>query len=223
MRAGRTSIWLARHGQTLANRERRYLGRGDSPLTPWGTAQTARLARRLRPHPFDVVVSSPSLRALTLAQQVVQARTAMLQHDPAWAEVAHGTWEGLTWRDVLARHGAAAHARFAEPWHGRATGGESLAEVHRRVFDAWHALLTTWAGGKVLVTSHATPIQLVLCIVSGMPPHEPWRWRIDLGSLTIIDVYPAGPIVRQVNEVARGSMGVTPADERDSAERYHDG
>ena len=204
MNARRTSIWLARHGQTLANRERRYLGRGESPLTPWGAVQTARLAQRLQPQPFDAVVSSPRLRTLALAQQVVQARTAALHQDAGWAEADHGCWEGLTWREVLAQHGDAAQRRFADPWRGRAAGGESLAEVHQRVLDAWRTVTATWAGGRVLVTSHATPIQLVLCIVSGMPPHEPWRWRIDLGSLTIIDLYPAGPSVRQVNEVPRG-------------------
>ncbi len=30
-----------------------------------------------------------------------------------------------------------------------------------------------------------------------------WRWRVDLGSVTALDVYGGGPIVRMVNEVPR--------------------
>jgi 2,3-bisphosphoglycerate-dependent phosphoglycerate mutase/probable phosphoglycerate mutase len=41
----------------------------------------------------------------------------------------------------------------------------------------------------------------VLCLLSGMAPAQHWRWRIDLGSLTAIDVYGGGAIVRMVNEV----------------------
>jgi 2,3-bisphosphoglycerate-dependent phosphoglycerate mutase/probable phosphoglycerate mutase len=55
----------------------------------------------------------------------------------------------------------------------------------------------------VLVVTHATPIQLVLCMLSGMAPAQHWRWRIDLGGLTAIDVYGGGAIVRMVNEVPR--------------------
>jgi alpha-ribazole phosphatase len=34
-----------------------------------------------------------------------------------------------------------------------------------------------------------------------MSPALHWRWRIDLGSVTAIDIYGGGPIVRMVNEV----------------------
>jgi 2,3-bisphosphoglycerate-dependent phosphoglycerate mutase/probable phosphoglycerate mutase len=69
------------------------------------------------------------------------------------------------------------------------------------VAEAWNALLQQYPGGRILVATHATPIQLVLCSLSGMSPALHWRWRIDLGSVTAIDVYGGGPIVRMVNEV----------------------
>jgi alpha-ribazole phosphatase len=68
------------------------------------------------------------------------------------------------------------------------------------VAEGWRALLGQHPGGRVLVVTHATPIQLVLCLLSGMETAQHWRWRIDLGSLTAIDVYGGGTIVRMVNE-----------------------
>jgi 2,3-bisphosphoglycerate-dependent phosphoglycerate mutase/probable phosphoglycerate mutase len=38
-----------------------------------------------------------------------------------------------------------------------------------------------------------------------MPATAHWHWRIDLGSVTCLDVYPAGAIVRMVNDVPRGA------------------
>lgn len=199
----RTSIWLVRHGQTQHNRDRRYQGSGDSPLTLYGRLQTEALGLRLRRVPFTVAIVSPSERARLTAEAILAGRSVPVVEDARWAEASHGRWEGLTYAEVVERFRDEAAARFGDPLNGRALGGESLAEVHERVSAAWAALLRERPGGRILVVTHATPIQLVLCGVGALPPAEHWRWRADLGSVTGLDVYAAGPIVRMVNEVPR--------------------
>jgi 2,3-bisphosphoglycerate-dependent phosphoglycerate mutase/probable phosphoglycerate mutase len=197
----RTSIWLVRHGQTELNKARRYQGTTDSPLTAFGLQQAEALAFRLRRIPFKVALVSPSTRAQLTAEAIMADREAPILEDARWAETNHGRWEGLTYREVRARFPREAVDRFADALNGRPTGGESLAEVAQRVADGWGALLQQHPGGRVLVATHATPIQLVLCAISGMSPALHWRWRVDLGSVTAIDVYGGGAIVRMVNEV----------------------
>ncbi len=197
----RTSIWLVRHGQTELNKARRYQGTTDSPLTPFGQRQAEALARRLRRIPFKVAVVSPSMRANATAETILADRDAPVLADPRWAETSHGRWEGLTYDEVRARFPREAAERFADTLHGKPAGGESLAEVAQRVAEGWRALLQQNPGGRVLVVTHATPVQLVLCQIAGMSPELHWRWRGDLGSVTAIDVYGAGGIVRVVNEV----------------------
>ena len=199
----RTSIWLVRHGQTELNKARRYQGSSNSPLTPFGARQAQALALRLRRVPFRVAVVSPCLRAQATAEAIAGDRELQFVEDARWAETDHGRWEGLTYAEVRARFPREAVERFADPLAGRASGGESLAEVAQRVAEGWLALLRQHPGGRVLVVTHATPIQLVLCMLAGMPPALHWRWRVDLGSLTALDVYSGGPIVRMVNEVPR--------------------
>ncbi|MEN9938012.1 MAG: hypothetical protein RLZZ387_4591 [Chloroflexota bacterium] len=211
----RTSIWLVRHGQTQLNKERRYQGDIDSPLTLYGRLQTEAMARRLARTPFTVAVVSPSERARLMAEAVLAGRSVPVVVDPRWAEVRHGRWEGLTYAEVVARYRDEAAQRFADPMTGRAQGGESLAEVRERVSKGWEALLRERPGGRILVVTHATPIQLVLCGASGLSPSEHWRWRVDLGSVTVLDVYGAGPIFRMVNEVPRPLLGQPEHDETD--------
>lgn len=200
----RTSVWLVRHGQTRANLERRYQGLGDSPLTNYGRLQIEALAARLRPVPFRVALVSPTERTRLTAEAILAGRAGVeARLEAQWAEAHQGRWEGLTYREVLARYPDEVRARWADGLDGRPRGGESLAEVHARVSDAWGRLLQEHAGGRVLVATHATPIQLALCICFGLSPAAQWHWRIDLGSITAIDVYPSGPIVRMVNEVPR--------------------
>jgi alpha-ribazole phosphatase len=199
----RTSIWLIRHGQTELNKARRYQGATDSPLTPFGIRQAEALAKRLRRTPFKLAITSPTTRARLTAKAILGDREAPIRDDPRWSETHHGRWEGLTYREVRARFPQEAVTRFADTLNGRPSGGESLAEVATRVAAGWAALLQQNPGGRVLVATHATPIQLVLCALSGMSPALHWRWRIDLGSVTAIDVYGGGAIIRMVNEVPR--------------------
>jgi len=199
----RTSIWLVRHGQTEFNKARRYQGASDSPLTPYGMLQAEALSRRLRRVPFKLAVVSPCLRAQLTAEAILADRDVTFVEDARWSETHHGEWEGLTYHQVRARFPAEAAARFADALHGRAPGGESLAEVAQRVLEGWRALLQQNPGGRILVVTHATPVQLALCLLSGMAPALYWRWRIDLGSVTAADVYGGGAIVRMVNEVPR--------------------
>jgi 2,3-bisphosphoglycerate-dependent phosphoglycerate mutase/probable phosphoglycerate mutase len=199
----RTSIWLIRHGQTELNKARRYQSVTDGMLTPFGERQAAALARRLRHTPFKAAVVSPSSRARATAEIILGDREVPIIDDARWTETNHGRWEGLTYGEVRSRFPQEAVARFADALHGRAVGGESLAEVAARTIEGWRALLQQHPGGRVLVVTHATPIQLVLCALGGLSPVLHWRWRIDLGSVTAIDVYGGGPIVRVVNEVPR--------------------
>lgn len=201
----RTSVWLIRHGQTVANRERRYQSHSDSPLTDYGRRQIAALAVRLRRIPFELALVSPAGRAGQTAAAIVAGRDGVTPRpDPAWAELSHGRWEGLTYREVLARHAGEARARWAAGTHGRAAGGESLSETAERVGAAWRGLLREHAGGRILIVADATPIQLTLCLALGLPVEAHWRWRVDLGSVTALDVYAGGSaIVRMVNEVPK--------------------
>jgi 2,3-bisphosphoglycerate-dependent phosphoglycerate mutase/probable phosphoglycerate mutase len=211
----RTSIWFVRHGQTRLNKERRYQGTSDSPLTLFGRLQAEALAKRLRRIPFTVAIISPAERTRATAEAILAGRDVPVVADPRWAETNHGRWEGLTYTEVVGRYREEAAARFADPLNGRALGGETLAEVHARVSEGWNALLRERPGGRVLVVTHATPVQLILCALGNLPPTQHWRWRIDLGSLTALDLYGGGPIVRVVNEVPRS----LPPGEQDESER----
>ncbi len=198
------SIWLIRHGQTEANRSRRYLGHHDSPLTDYGRRQHLALAHHLRALAFTNIIVSPTERTRSLAMTILNRRRAIPMHeDPRWLEIDHGRWEGLTYREVLQRFPDEAQQRWANSIDGRATGGESLAEVANRVNEAWQELLASSVGQRILIVTHATPIQLILCWCCQLPIAEHWRWRIDLGSITALDVYGSTVIMRTINTVPR--------------------
>lgn len=196
-----TDIWLVRHTQTDWNHERRYQSRSNRPLTSFGVARAAAVALRLRRIAFTAVVSSGQERTNTLAALLADQRGLPFERDARWCEADHGAWEGLTYRDVMQRFPDQAGARFADPWESRAHGGDSTADLWARVAAAWDDLLSRNDGGKLVIVSHATPIQLLLCRLLGLPFDRYWQLRIDPGGVCNIDLYPSGAIVRTLNEV----------------------
>ncbi len=200
-----TVCWLIRHGQTAWNREQRFCSRTDVPLTYLGSGRASAAGRRLRRQPLTVIVHNGLRQAEETAALIVdeRAQRPQIESEPDWREADYGAWEGQTYHDVTRQHPVEARARFANPWRIAPAEGETLSAAQCRARVAWQQLLRRHDGGRIAVVTAATPIQLVLCDLLGIDPAGYWRLRIDLGSLSCIDLYPTAAIVRTVNEVPR--------------------
>jgi broad specificity phosphatase PhoE/ribonuclease HI len=196
-----TRLLLLRHAQTDHSAQRRYSGRGDVPLTPLGLEQAAAAARRLATMDDIVtVVSSPLRRARQTADEVSAATDAEIVLEDGFTEVDFGAWEGLTFSEAANRD-PDLHRR----WLGDPTvpppGGESFAEVHRRVRRATDELIAKHGGATLVVVSHVTPIKTLLRMALDAGPSMLYRMHLDLISLSVVEFYPDGHAsVRLVND-----------------------
>ncbi len=195
------SVWLVRHGQADWNVVRRYMSFSDRALTRFGEQQAQALARFFAPRKVDVLVHSGLTRTEVTARAIRDGRDIPVVCDARWREASHGAWEGLTYREVMQRYPEDAAQRFADPVNRAPMDGESLAQLDRRVRQAWSDLGARFPGRRIVVVTHAGPIQVLLCFLMGTPLAEHWRWRIDLGSVSGLDCYPSTTIVRVVNHV----------------------
>jgi broad specificity phosphatase PhoE len=130
------SVYLARHGQTAYNLERRFQGHLPVPLDDTGRAQAADLAERASAHPFAALWCSPLLRARETADIVAERIGIEPREDPRLMETDAGGWTDRLFVDVLAEDpdGFAGFIggdpSFAFP------GGESFAQQGVRVAAA---------------------------------------------------------------------------------------
>ena len=58
-----TTLYIIRHGETAGNDAGRFQGSTDCELNERGYAQAERLGERCRDLPFEVLISSPLVRA----------------------------------------------------------------------------------------------------------------------------------------------------------------
>ena len=168
---GATPVFLIRHGQTLWNKERRFLGRSDIPLNDLGHQQAVNLSRALAEVPFTHVYSSPLTRAKQTAEAITQSRGMVPIVSPGLTELNQGELEGM--------HGTLLPERYPDfyknwqidPTHVRIPGGETLAECHQRSTKALFSLLASHtAADCIAIVSHKVAISSILCDVMGLPP-----------------------------------------------------
>lgn len=192
-------IFLIRHGQTTTNAQRLLVGHSDPELTELGEQQ----ARALAPYLTNVVEvwTSPLLRAKATAALAVPHLDAVVKS--SFIEVDYGTLDGQPvnvispdlWRAFEHDHDVA----FG--------GGESLAQVDRRVHEEFDALLDDATSllhepnRHLAIFSHVSPIKSATVWALGVSGSVAWRTRLDNGSITCIATRGAVPSLVRFNMV----------------------
>jgi broad specificity phosphatase PhoE len=185
-------IYLVRHGETALNASR-ILQPADTPLNADGLAQARALAKRLRDHPIDAIITSDLCRAVQTAEAILFERPALkpaplaLQYNSLLQERNLGALRGKPYAalgvDLL---------DFKEA----PLGGESLAQFEARVAQAFayivnaqHAL-SDQHDAVLVVVSHGLVIHRIidghLHLADDQQPPE----RIANTSITIFESAP---------------------------------
>jgi broad specificity phosphatase PhoE len=155
---------LVRHGRTAWNRDHRLVGRTDVDLDDVGRDQARRCARQLGA--VRELRTSPLRRARETAA-LLEVRSDPVV-DEAFIELDYGAYEGRTLDEVDPGFWRQVHDEPATQW----PGGESLADVQRRVDAACEALFAApgegaRADGDVVVVSHVSPIKAAVAWALG--------------------------------------------------------
>ena len=154
-----TRVYLARHGESDWNVERRWQGHADRPLTARGREQAHALAERLADVELEVVYASDLRRAWETAEAVAAPRGLEVVRLPELREVDVGSWCGFT-RDECAGRFPDAFARWQEGGTGW-EDGESYEEMGERILAAVKRLAAENPDVAILVVSHGGPIRAV--------------------------------------------------------------
>lgn len=159
---------LIRHGQSMANAERRFAGHSDFDLSELGHRQASLAAAYLSTHEkVDIVYASDLSRAYHTALPTAKIFDLPIIPDSRLRETYAGEWEGLLIEEI--------QDRYAEDWkvwkedfcHARCTGGESASEL----FDRSSAVITEIAeknaGKTVVIATHAAFLRSFTTFASG--------------------------------------------------------
>lgn len=148
-----STIILVRHGEAAGNKEHRFIGQADVPLSELGHQQARRVADRLGARGVERIVSSDLQRAVDTARPLAERLGLEIETDRRLREIANGGWANLlaaeieaTWPDAWARYqqGEDVERPDGERWH----------DVRARVVEA---LLDLGTSHHTVVFSHGGP------------------------------------------------------------------
>lgn len=155
------SVYLARHGQTAYNKERRFQGRLAVPLDDTGRAQAAELAERASGYGFAALWCSPLLRARETADIVGTRLDLDPREEPRLVETDAGDWTDRLFVDVQAEDPEGFAGFIGGDPHFTFPGGESFAEQGERVAAAL-ADIERDSPLPALVVCHGVVIRIAL-------------------------------------------------------------
>ena len=170
---------LVRHAETDWNRERRFQGGRDVPLSAAGREQAESAARLLAATPLDAVWSSPLARARDTAALIAAPHRLAVQETAAFREMGFGEWEGLT-RDEVRERFADAHRAWVEtPQEAIWPGAETLAAVRTRALAGLAALRAAHQGQTICLVTHGITGRLLILEALGLGPDRLWSFHLS--------------------------------------------
>lgn len=183
-----TEVWLVRHGETEWSRDHRHTSITDLPLTETGEQAARALAPRLAAEQFELVLSSPRVRARRTAELAGHPDAEL---DDDLVEWGYGDYEGIT----------TAQIRESVPgwtvWTHPSPGGESAAEVARRL-DRVVARLGAVAG-RALVFGHGHALRALTARWLGLAVTEGRHFRLDTSTVSLLGHERETPVVLRWN------------------------
>ncbi len=178
-------ILIARHPETEANVERRFVGRGDTPYTLLGRRQAAALGRAIVAFAPRTVFSSPRRRALEVARDAAASSGAALAVADGLAEMDFGHAEGLTYAEA-SDLGISMDLLGGPSEEAESHGGETWEVFRSRVRGVLPSLLE--GGPRVAVVAHAGVVRSLLTLALDLPADAAWRFAVAPASVSILTV-----------------------------------
>lgn len=149
-------LYVARHGETDWNRQKRFQARTDVPLNDTGREQ-ARALKALfarRGVRFALARCSPLARAAETMRIVLDGEAVPCAPEPALLELSLGGYEGRLESEIRTVEGERFERWRAMHFVQAAPGGESIADGIARVAPLLAELRAAAVAGDVLVVGH---------------------------------------------------------------------
>jgi broad specificity phosphatase PhoE len=188
-----TTLYVARHGQSEWNNQRRITGQLNPKLSPKGQLQSQALAACLRDENLHAIYTSQLQRTIDTARPTATAKQLKMISLPALNEIFLGPLQGRyrDERDPPARD-IWAHMQ-KDMWGYQVPGVERFEDLAHRVSQVLHEILQKHQGQNILIVGHRGTNRVLLGTLLGWQ-RECWKelrlrnkflYRIRLGAQTV--------------------------------------
>ena len=177
---------LVRHGVTDWNREGRWQGRLDPPLSQDGHREARLLAARAASDPelrSARIMSSTLGRAAQTAEAIGAALGVAVEPEPRLMEIGAGEWEGRTHAELEATDAERYRAWRSQASDVRPPGGEALEDAVGRVRDVLAEVARGPGPWPIVLVSHGGILRVIANLLFDLPAG--WMWNLDVDNASV--------------------------------------
>ncbi|MBE6687668.1 MAG: histidine phosphatase family protein [Ruminococcaceae bacterium] len=165
----KTVLYIIRHGNSLGNLTKTFYGHHNGPLTETGHEQAKRVAVYFENKKVDVIYSSDLMRAIDTVKPVALSKGLEIIGDRRLREIYAGKWENRNIDELIAEYPEEYGIWRYDKANSRCTGGESVRELQKRIFEAVTDIVQNNIGKSIMVSTHATPIMTLKASFEDLP------------------------------------------------------
>ncbi len=190
---------LIRHGEPEQAANGKCPGKIDFGLSEKGRSQIQAKVSSVRELSVEALYTSPIRRA---AESAAIAGLCLQLHAvarPEVQEIDFGRFEGLSYTQIEQLFPREYKLWMDHPTIVTFPGGESFAEMKKRVLEFKDFLLKTNAGKTVLVVSHGGTNRMLLAEALGIADEMVFRLDQGYAAMNIIDYFSSHTVVRLMN------------------------
>lgn len=165
-----TQLIMIRHGESVANEQKRFAGHSDFDLTDLGRRQAELAAQYIHDNfKVDAVYSSDLKRAYRTALPTARLFGLEVHKRVGLREIFAGEWETLKISEIDEQYPEDFAVWKNNFSYVRCTGGESVFELYDRCCAEILSIAAENDGKTVVIATHATPIRVFDCMAQGVP------------------------------------------------------
>jgi 2,3-bisphosphoglycerate-dependent phosphoglycerate mutase len=186
---------LVRHGESQWNRENRFTGWVDVPLTDTGRREAERAGELLRGMHFDRAYTSVLQRAaetLDIILRVIGQTDLPIERDPALNERHYGDLQGLNKAETAAKFGAEQVHIWRRSYDIAPPGGESLKDTAARTLPYFERVIVPQlrAGADLLVVAHGNSLRSIVMHLDRLSKEQVLELNLATGVPIVYDLAP---------------------------------
>ena len=175
-------IYIFRHGETTYNRDRRFTGFDDPPLTKLGLKQAKIIAKKLKDKNFEIAYQTSLKRSKDTLKEVLRYHSDCKEiiTDDRMMERNYGQLNGITHDNFIAQNGQEKFDLIHRGFFEISPAGESFAMVEKRVQSFIDDLIPLVKNEKVnvAISAHGNSIRLFRKIMENASVEETCTWTI---------------------------------------------
>jgi len=177
-------IYLFRHGQTYYNRpdKKRFTGHKNSKLTPKGIKQAKTIARKLKNKKFQIAYYTKLTRSRQTLKDVLKYHPECKKkiQDNRMMERSYGKLDGKFRSTIIKKYGKEQYDKWHRGFNIRPPGGESFADVEKRVRPFIRDLKKMMKKKKVnvAISAHGNSIRLFRKIMEKASIGKTVKWSV---------------------------------------------